>query len=226
MRVRALVAAAIVAAACVLTGTTVTGAPATAQAQDCARPRGPMVAYGHSYLHSPEIGGATASYATLAATALQVKPVIRAVNGGTTLDVDSLVHKGSTKWVPGSADLVLIDSAINDIEQKLPTKQWTTALRHTLSAFSTPPVPMILLVEPLQVSAARHPGRDPKVIAAYAAAQRKVASEFDAVHIVDAHSGWVPRLNLSTDGIHPNAVGMLHLARAVRGTATRSSCSP
>lgn len=226
MRVRAQLVAAVIAATCVLTGTTLTGQPATAQAQDCAGPDGPMVAYGHSYLHSPKIGGAQVSYATLAASSLGVKPIIRAVNGGTTLDVDKLVHKGSTRWVPGSADLVLIDSAINDIEQKLPTKQWTASLQDMLSAFTAEPVPMILLVEPLQVSAAGHPGRDPKVIAAYAAAQRKVASQFAAVHIVDAHKGWVPKVDLSTDGIHPNAVGMLHIARSVRSTATRSYCAP
>jgi lysophospholipase L1-like esterase len=184
------------------------------------------VAYGHSYLLSPQLGGAPASYATLAATAMGVKPVIRAVNGGTTLNVDTLVHSGKTRWVPGTSDLVVIDSAINDIKNKLPTEEWTGALRRVLSAFAGGPVPVILLVRPLQVLAPSHPGHSPKVIAAYAAAQRKVAAQFAAVRIVDAASGWNPRLDLSADGIHPTALGEVHIATAVRSVAQRALCSP
>jgi len=224
VRVRALLIALAAAATCVVAGAA-GGAPA-AQARECARPRGPLVAYGHSYLLSPRLGGAVASYATLAATALRVKPVIRAVNGGTTLDVDSLVHKGPTRWAPGSSDLVVIDSGINDIGDKVPTARWTAALRHTLTAFTAEPVPAILLVRPLPVTAPSHPGRDPKVIAAYATAQRKVAAEFSAVRIVDATGAWNPLLDLSPDGIHPNAVGELLLAKAVQSMAQRAFCSP
>ncbi|HEX4248662.1 MAG TPA: SGNH/GDSL hydrolase family protein [Pseudonocardia sp.] len=238
MRVRALVTALAATATCVVTGVTV-GTPVAhatqavppasgpaASSKDCGRPHGPLVAYGHSYLLSPQIGGATASYATLAATAMGVKPVIRAVNGGTTLNVDTLVHSGKTRWVPGTSDLVVIDSAINDIKNKLPTEQWTGALKRVLSAFAAAPVPVILLVRPLQVQAPTHPGHDPKVIAAYASAQRKVASQFDAVRIVDASSGWNPRLDLSVDGIHPNPVGEVHLAKALQHAAQRALCSP
>lgn len=227
MRVRALLVALIAAATSVITGTLgVFGHPPSAWAQGCAEPSGPLVAYGHSYLRSPEIGGASESYVTIAADALGVDAVIRAVDGGTTLNVDALVHHGSTRWVPGTADIVLIDSAINDIKDKLPTAQWTAALTRTLDAFATPPVPTILLVEPLPVTAAGHPGRDPKVIAAYASEQRKVASRFSAVHIVNAQSGWNPRKDLSSDGVHPNTAGEKHLARAVLNTASRSFCAP
>jgi hypothetical protein len=224
VRVRALVIALAAAATCVVTGA-VGGSPA-AQARDCAHPRGPLVAYGHSYLLSPQLGGAPASYVTLAATAMRVKPVIRAVNGGTTLNVENLVFNGKTRWVPGTSDLVVIDSAINDIKNKLPTDEWTGALRHVLSAFATGPVPAVLLVRPLQVAAPSHPGHNPKVIAAYAAAQRKVAAQFAAVQIVDAASGWNPRLDLSTDGIHPTALGEVHIATAVQRVAQRALCSP
>ena len=211
------------AATCVVVGTAGSG---IAQAKECGHPHGPLVAYGHSYLLSPGLGGATASYPTLAAAALHVKPVIRAVNGGTTQNVDTLVHDGSTRWQPGTSDLVLIDSAINDIKNKVPTDQWTAALKDTLTAFAAGPVPTILLVRPLPVRAASHPGHDPRVIAAYAAAQRKVASKFSAVHIVDASGGWNPSLDLSTDGIHPNPVGEAHLAKAVKAMALRSLCAP
>jgi lysophospholipase L1-like esterase len=234
VRVRALVIALAAVATCVVTGATA-GAPVAHAAQvtpaapankACGRPHGPLVAYGHSYLLSPQIGGAPASYATLAATAMRVKPVIRAVNGGTTLNVDSLVHNGKTRWVPGTSDLVVIDSGINDIKNKLPTEQWTGALKRVLTAFAAPPVPVILLVRPLQVQAPSHPGHDPKVISAYASAQRKVASKFDAVRIVDASSGWNPRLDLSVDGIHPTAVGEVHLAKALQSAAQRALCAP
>ncbi|HWN35575.1 MAG TPA: SGNH/GDSL hydrolase family protein [Pseudonocardia sp.] len=233
MRVRALVIALAAAATCVVAGATA-GAPAAHAAQtaptkdskNCGRPHGPLVAYGHSYLLSPQLGGAPASYATLAATAMRVKPVIRAVNGGTTLNVDSLVHNGKTRWVPGTSDLVVVDSGINDIKNKLPTEQWTGALKRVLGTFAAPPVPVILLVRPLQVVAPAHPGHDPKVIAAYAAAQRKVAAQFDAVQIVDASSGWNPRLDLSIDGIHPTAVGEVHLAKAIQSAAQRALCAP
>jgi hypothetical protein len=192
----------------------------------CPGPRGPLVAYGHSYLHSPGIGGARASYATLAAASLGVRPVIRAVDKGTTLDVERLVRGGPTRWVPGTADLVVIDSGINDIGRRVPTARWTAALRRTLSTFAARPVPVILLVRPLPVARVGHPGRDPRVVAAYAAAQRAVASEFSAVRVVDASAGWSPRVHLSLDGVHPNAAGMLHLARAVQGGAQRSFCKP
>ncbi|MBO0848383.1 MAG: SGNH/GDSL hydrolase family protein [Pseudonocardia sp.] len=224
MRVRALVAMLTATATCLITGSLIH--PPAARAQECVRPRGPLVAYGHSYLLSPQIGGATASYATLVASSMRLKPVIRAVNGGTTPNVDKLVHTGSTRWVPGTSDLVVIDSGINDIEEKLPSAQWTGALRHVLSAFASRPVPEILLVRPLQVSARSHPGHDPKVIAAYAAEQRKVASEFSAVRIVDASDGWNPRLALSPDGIHPNTIGELHIARAVQRSALNAFCRP
>lgn len=224
MRVRALVVALAATATCVISSALVQ--PPAAHAQECARPNGPLVAYGHSYLRSPQIGGASASYATIAANSLHLKTVIRAVNGGTTVDVAKLAHQGSTRWVPGSSQLVLIDSGINDIQQRLPTAQWTGALRHLLSGFGTPPVPEILLVRPLQVTASQHPGRDPKVIADYAAEQRKVAAEFSAVRIVDASKGWNPRVDLSPDGIHPNASGEQHLAKAVQRTAQSTLCSP
>lgn len=224
MRVRALVAMSTAIATCLITGALIH--PPAARAQECARPRGPLVAYGHSYLLSPQIGGATASYATLVASSMRLKPVVRAVNGGTTLNVDKLVHTGPTRWVPGTSDLVVIDSGINDIEEELPTAQWTGALRHALSAFASRPVPEILLMQPLQVSARSHPGHDPKVIAAYATEQRKVASEFSAVRLVDASDGWNPKLGLSPDGIHPNSVGELHIARAVQRAALSAFCRP
>lgn len=222
MRVRAL-AVTLAATATCLVASSLAHAPA-ARAADCTRPRGPLVAYGHSYLNSPQIGGATTSYAGLVASALQVRPVIRAVNGGTTLDVDKLVHSGPTRWVPGSAELVVIDSAINDIQDRLPTEKWTGALRHTLSAFATPPVPEILLLRPLRVSARNHPGRDPKVIAAYAAEQQEVADEFSAVQIVDASDGWNPKEYLSSDGIHPNSAGEQHIARALSRAVRDGAC--
>ncbi|HEY0572707.1 MAG TPA: SGNH/GDSL hydrolase family protein [Pseudonocardia sp.] len=224
MRLPALLTALVAAATCVVVG--VAGGTPAAQAKDCVRPHGPLVAYGHSYLLSPQLGGAKASYLTLVATTLGVKPVIRAVNGGTTLNVDNLVHNGPTRWTPGSADLVVIDSGINDIGKKLPTAEWTGALRRVLTTFAVKPVPVILLVRPLQVSAPGHPGRDPKVIAAYAATQRKVASDFAAVRIVDASGGWNPRLDLSPlDGLHPTAAGELRLAKAVQNVAQRAFCS-
>ncbi|HEY4007912.1 MAG TPA: SGNH/GDSL hydrolase family protein [Pseudonocardia sp.] len=226
MRLRALLVAVATAATCVMTGSGVAGRPPLALAQGCLAVRGPLIAYGHSYLESPGIGGAKASYATLAASSLGLKSVIRAVNGGTSLNVDKLVHSGPTRWVPGSSDLVLIDSAINDIGDKLPTARWTAALQHTLTAFAVPPVPTILLVRPLQVTAKTNQGHDPKVIAAYAAEQRKVATKFSAVRIVDASSGWNPARDLSADGVHPNTAGMAEMAHAVRGTASSTFCAP
>ncbi len=224
MRLRAVFVSLVIAAGCFAVGTV--GYPAQAQAQTCGPPHGPLVAYGHSYLHSPRLGGAPASYATLAATTLRVKPVIRAVDRGSTLDIDTLVHNGPTKWVPGASDLVIIDSSINDIEKGIPAAQWTAALRHTLTAFVPPPVPTILLVRPLQVRAAAHPGRNIEVIAGYAAAQRKVAAEFSAVRIVNATAGWNPLLDLGLDGVHPNQVGMVHIARSVDSTARQAFCAP
>jgi lysophospholipase L1-like esterase len=222
VRARALVAMLTATATCLIAGAL--AHPPVARAQECVRPRGPLVAYGHSYLLSPQIGGATASYATLVASSMRLKPVIRAVNGGTTVDVDKLVHTGPTRWVPGTSDLVVIDSGINDIKEKLPTASWTAALRHTLSAFARRPVPEILLMQPLQVAARSHPGHDPKVIAAYAAEQRKVASEFSAVRIVDASDEWNPKRALSPDGIHPNPTGEVYLARAVQHAVLSASC--
>jgi lysophospholipase L1-like esterase len=225
VRLRALVTSLTAVAGLLAAGVVLD--PPPAQAQDCARPHGPLVAYGHSYLLSPGIGGATASYASLAASSMDIEAVIRAVNGGTTQDTAKLVRSGSTKWQPGSADLVVVDSAINDIYKRVPTARWTASLRSILSTLSEGKAPVILLLRPLPVAAAAHPGHNPTVIAAYAAQQRTVVSEFPAVRIVDASSGWNPRLDLSaTDGIHPNPVGELHLAKAVEGVATRAYCSP
>lgn len=222
MRVSALVVT-LATAACAVTA--VSQAP-PASAQECGRPHGPMVAYGHSYLHSPEIGGATESYAKIAASSLGVTPVIRAANGDTTSDVAKLVTSGPTKWVPGSADIVLIDSSINDILHKVPTKTWTAALRRMLNAIAVSPVPVVLLVRPLQVSAPTHPGSDSDVIEAYAEEQQAIADEYSAVHIVDASSGWDPKRDLSDDGIHPNNAGERVLARAVQREAVQSFCAP
>lgn len=223
MRVRTLLVTLVVTATCVVTGTA--GVPPLARARECDSPKGPLIAYGHSYLASPQIGGAKVSYATLAADALGVKPVIRAADGDTTVDVEKLVRQGPTRWVPGSTDVVLIDSAINDIKQQLPTKTWTASLRRMLATFASAPVPVILLVRPLQVAAPGHPGRDPEVIDAYAQQQREVAGEFSAVRIVDAADGWQPTRDLGGDGIHPDAAGEQHLARAVRSVALHSFCA-
>ncbi len=223
VRIRAVLVALAVVASCLAAANL--AQPGIALAA-CARPSGTMVAYGHSYLHSPRIGGAPASYATLAASALGATPVIRAVNGDTTLDVERLVRQGPTQWVPGSAKLVVIDSAINDIGRRLPAAQWTGALRRTLNTFATAPVPTILLLRPLPVTRAGHPGRYPGVLARYAEAQRSVAAQFSAVRVVDASAGWNPRLDLSADGLHPNAAGMQHIARALEGNVQRSSCQP
>jgi lysophospholipase L1-like esterase len=196
--------------------------PVVPVALSCARPGGTLVAYGHSYLLSPRIGGATTSYVSLAAASLGAKSMIRAVNRGDTADIERLVRRGPSRWVPGSAKLVLIDSGINDIARRVPTAQWTASLRRTLAAFAVRPVPTILLVRPLPVARAGHPGRDARAVSNYAAAQRSVASAFSAVRIVDASSGWDPRTDLSRDGVHPNAAGMQHIARAVQGSAQRS----
>ena len=91
-------------------GSAPVGIVPAAATRSCAQPEGTLVAYGHSYLHSPRIGGAPSSYVTLAATALGVKPVIRAVDRGTTADVERLVRQGPTRWRPGTAQTVLIDS--------------------------------------------------------------------------------------------------------------------
>lgn len=198
-------------------------------ARSCAVPGGTLVAYGHSYLRSPRIGGASSSYATLAATALGAKPVIRAVDRGSTADVERLVRQGPTRWKPGTARLVLIDSGINDIGRRVPTAQWTASLTRTLQAFApakaSDPVPTILLVRPVRVARIGHPGSNPKVIAAYAAAQRTVAARFASVRIVDAGPGWNPLVGLSLDGVHPTQLGMRHLAAAVRSTWLRT-CRP
>lgn len=195
-------------------------------AQTCAQPRGPLVAYGHSYLRSPAIGGAKASYVSLAAGALGMQPVIRAVDHATTQVTEGLIRVGPTRWVPGSAELVVIDSGINDIQLGVPTPQWTASLRRGLEAFVAPPVPTILLVRPLRVSRIGHPGADPKVIAAYAAAQAAVAAPFSAVRIVDASAGWQTRTDLAADGVHPTPAGEAHLAEAVVGNARQSFCRP
>lgn len=196
----------------------------TAPAQSCAQSHGTLVAYGHSYLHSPGIGGAKVSYVTLAAGALGMQPVIRAVDHATTQVTEGLILTGPTHWVPGSAKLVVIDSGINDILGRVPTAQWTASLRRSLEAFVAPPVPTILLVRPLRVARIGHPGADPKVIAAYAAAQAGVAGQFSAVRIVDASNGWQTRTDLGPDGVHPTPAGEAHLAEAVVGTARSSSC--
>jgi lysophospholipase L1-like esterase len=202
-----------------------TAAPTqTAPAQNCAKSHGTLVAYGHSYLHSPGIGGAKASYVTLAAGALGMQPVIRAVDHATTQVTEGLIRTGPTHWVPGSAELVVIDSGINDILGRVPTAQWTASLRRSLEAFVAPPVPTILLVRPLRVARIGHPGADPKVIAAYAAAQAGVAGQFSAVRIVDASDGWQTRTDLGPDGVHPTPAGEAHLAAAVVGTARGLSC--
>lgn len=200
--------------------------PPGASAQSCAQPHGVLVGYGHSYLHSPGIGGAKASYVVLAAGALGMQPVIRAVDHATTQQTSRLILQGPTKWVPGSAELVVIDSGINDIQAKLPTAQWTEALRRSLEAFVAPPVPTVLLVRPLRVARIGHPGSDPTVIAAYAAAQSAVAAQFSAVRIVDASAGWQTRTDLSRDGVHPTPAGEAHLADALAGAARNSSCRP
>jgi lysophospholipase L1-like esterase len=199
--------------------------PGQAQARECAPLHGPLVAYGHSYLASPQLGGATESYATLAAAALDVRPVIRAKNGDTTADVEKLVLQGTTRWVPGTSDVVLIDSGINDIKNKVPTATWTAALRGMLSAFAARPVPVILLVRPLRVDQPGHPGSDQKVIDAYGSEQRAVADEFSAVHIVDASEDWDPSRDVGPDGVHPTLAGEQQLARAVRSVVTRTFCA-
>jgi lysophospholipase L1-like esterase len=223
VRVSALLLSLAASAASVLTGT---GHVPVASAQQCAQPHGSMVAYGHSYLRSPEIGGATASYATLAANALRVRSVIRAGNGDTSVDVAKLVRTGPTKWVPGSAPIVLIDSSINDILHQLPARTWTAALRQMLTEVSAAPAPLILLMRPLPVSAPDHPGHDPEVIEAYAEQQQAIADEFDTVQIVDASNGWNPQRMLSADGVHPNSLGERHIARAVQRFADASLCAP
>jgi lysophospholipase L1-like esterase len=223
VRVSALLLSLAVSSACVLSGT---GYVPVASARECAQPQGSMVAYGHSYLRSPEIGGATTSYATLAANALRVKSVIRAGNGDTTVDVAKLVRTGPTRWVAGTSEIVLIDSSINDILHKLPTRTWTASLRQMLTEMSAQPTPLILLMRPLPVSAPAHPGHDPGVIEAYAEQQQQVADQFDAVQIVDASNGWNPRKMLSADGVHPNTLGERHIARAVQRSADASFCAP
>lgn len=52
---------------------------------------------------------------------------IPAVNGGTTLDVDRLVHAGPTRRVPGSSDLV-IDPASNDDQRQAAHRARAAAL--------------------------------------------------------------------------------------------------
>lgn len=197
-----------------------------AKAQSCAQSHGTLVAYGHSYLHSPWIGGAKASYVSLAAGSLGMQVVIRAVDHATTQVTEGLIRQGPTRWIPGTADLVVIDSGINDIQAHVPTAQWTASLRRSLEAFVGRPVPTILLVRPLRVARIGHPGSDPKVIAAYAAAQSAVAAQFSAVRIVDASAGWQTRTDLSTDGVHPTPAGEAHLAEALVGAARSSSCRP
>lgn len=243
MRIGALFVAAAITAAAVVSAAGEAGpvepgaagpvgsTPVVAMAQPvraaaCARPRGPLLAYGHSYLHSPRIGGARANYATLAAAQLHVSPVTRAVDRATTEDVERLVRRGPTRWVPRSADLVVIDTGINDIERQVPAKRWTASLRRTLDAFAAGPVPTILLVRPLPVARAGHPGRDPAAVSRYAAAQRSVAEAYSAVRIVDASPGWNPKVHLALDGVHPNPAGMLHLAGAVGSSAQRAFCRP
>jgi hypothetical protein len=147
VRVRALLVSLVAAATCVITGTSA-GHPPAALAHGCGHPRGTFIAYGHSYPASPRIGGVPASYATLAAAAPRVKPVVRAKDGDTTVDVEKLVHN---------------------------------ALRRTLTTFTARPVPVTLLVRPLQVNAADHPGQAPEVISTYADRQRNVAERFSAV---------------------------------------------
>lgn len=200
--------------------------PPAASAQGCVQNHGTLVAYGHSYLHSPQIGGAKASYVSLAAGALGMQAVIRAVDHATTQVTEQLIRQGPTRWVPGSADLVVIDSAINDIQTKVPVPQWTASLRRSLETFVARPVPTILLVRPLRVARIGHPGSDPKVIAAYAAAQSAVAAQFSAVRIVDASAGWQTRTDLGPDGVHPTPAGEAHLAEALVGAARNSSCRP
>jgi len=207
-------------------GTATVGTAVTRPAaRSCTKPGGTLVAYGHSYLHSPRIGGASTSYAALAASALGARPVIRAVDRGTTADIERLVRQGPTRWKPGSAQLVVIDSGINDIGRRVPTAQWTASLARTLRAFGKAPVPVVLLVRPVRVARIGHPGANPKVVAAYAAAQRTVAARFSAVRIVDAGAGWNPLVDLSLDGLHPTQAGMRHLAAAVRNAWVRA-CRP
>jgi lysophospholipase L1-like esterase len=198
--------------------------PPAASAQSCAQPHGTLVAYGHSYLHSPAIGGAKESYVSLAAGALGMQPVIRAVDHATSEVTERLIESGPTRWVPGSAELVVIDSGINDILAKEPTAQWTASLRRSLEAFVAPPVPAVLLVRPLRVARIGHPGSDPAVIAAYAAAQSAVAAQFSAVRIVDASAGWQTRTDLGPDGVHPTPAGEAHLAEALVGNVRSPSC--
>lgn len=196
----------------------------SAQAARSCGPRGPLVAYGHSYLVSPKLGGAPVSYATLAARRLEIPVDVRAVNRSTSEDVNRFVHAASTAWRTGSSDVVLIDSAINDIGERVPTARWTAALRAMLSSLATTPAPAILLVRPLPVLASWHPGHDPSVIEAYARAQRRVAAEFPTVRIVNASAGWNPRLFLGPDGVHPTAAGMRHIAEAATVTARQVFC--
>ncbi|HEY9414342.1 MAG TPA: SGNH/GDSL hydrolase family protein [Pseudonocardia sp.] len=224
MRARSMIMTLAFAAAA-LVGTTVAGPP-VASAQSCAQAHGTLVAYGHSYLHSPGIGGAKASYVSLAAGALGMRPVIRAVDHATTQVTERLIRGGPTRWVPGSAELVVMDSGINDIQAGLPAAQWTASLRRSLEAFVAPPVPTILLVRPLRVARIGHPGADPKVIAGYAAAQSAVAAQFSAVRIVDAGAGWQTRTDLGPDGVHPTPAGEAHLAEALVGAARSSTCRP
>lgn len=221
MRIRALLIA-ITAAVCTFIG--IVANPPIASAHECPRPTGELVAYGHSYLHSPEIGGASASYVTIAAHALGMIPAIRAVNGYAAVDVASLVRGGPTRWVPGSAHVVLIDSAINDIVRSVPTGVWTGALRRMLRMLSSAPAPVILLVVPLRVSQPGHPGRNPMVIAAYVNAQRRVARDFPTVHLVDASVGWNPSVDISSEGVHPTQAGERHLAEAVQRTTLSALC--
>jgi lysophospholipase L1-like esterase len=224
VRLPALVAVLAAVAGCLAAGSLV--AQGRAQARECIAPGGKLIAYGHSYLRSPELGGAKASYAALAAASLGLDPVIRAVNGGTTLDTEKLVTSGPTRGRPGSAGLVLIDSAINDIGDRLPTATWTAALRRILTTLTADPAPIVLLMRPLRVTHPGHPGRDPQVIEAYAERQREVAAEFETVRIVDASDGWQPGVDLSADGVHPTTAGETHLARALRGAAAGTLCAP
>jgi lysophospholipase L1-like esterase len=180
-----------------------------------------FIAYGHSYIAGDQERYLT-PWITSAGQALRMGVVNLGVGGTTSSYTLGVVDK---TWPRGehipARPLVIVECTLNDVR-----RYGAGGLRNYVSNISrifsrlnsAVPRPRVVLV--LDVPIARWTGYAPdnhgsgKLLNEYDDAGRS-AAERAGVAIADPRVGWSPAAMLSSDGVHPDALGARHIAAAV-----------
>ena len=213
------------AATCVMTGSGVAGHTPLAHAQGCLGVRGPLIAYRAQLPGVPRHRRRQGQlrHAGRPLAWLEVgDPCGQRWHHGRRRQAGA--HR-SDQVGARLSDLVLIDSAINDIGQAAhgTVDRGTATHPHRVRGAAGAD-------DPAGPAAAGDREGEPRPRSAGHRGVRGRAAQgghgVSAVRIVDASSGWNPARDLSADGVHPNTAGMSEVAHAVRGTASSTFCAP